>query len=63
MLLHSTVVGALIFQLHMLVSSPGVTDWCNQFFYLMFDLLIVKLFEKCVFFFRTGLMVWENGPT
>ncbi len=29
----------------------------------MFNLLIVKLFEKCVFVLRTELMVWENGPT
>ncbi len=29
----------------------------------MFNLLIVKLFEKSVFVLRTELMVWENGPT
>ncbi len=29
----------------------------------MFTLLIVKVFEKCVFVLRTELMVWENGPT
>ncbi len=29
----------------------------------MFNLLIVKLFEKCVFVLRTELMVWENGST
>ncbi len=35
---------------------------CHQFCYPMFTLLIVKLFEKCVFVLRTELMVWENGP-
>ncbi len=45
------------------------SDWCssvhgdNQFCYLMFSLLIVKLFEKCVFVLRTELMVWGNGST
>ncbi len=29
----------------------------------MFNLLIVKLFENCIFVLRTELMVWENGPT
>ncbi len=39
------------------------SDWCHQFCYLMFNLLIVQLFEKCVFVLKTELMVWENGPT
>ncbi len=39
------------------------SDWCHQFCYLMFTLLIVKIFEKCVFVLRTELMVCENGPT
>ncbi len=29
----------------------------------MFNLLIVKFFEKCVFVLKTELIVWENGPT
>ncbi len=39
------------------------SDWCHQFCYLMFTLLIVQLFEKCVFVLRAELMVCENGPT
>ncbi len=38
------------------------SDWCHQFCYLMFNLLIVQLFEKCVFVLRTELMLWDNGP-
>ncbi len=38
------------------------SDLYHQFCYLMFNLLIVQLFEKCVFVLRTEWMVWENGP-
>ncbi len=38
------------------------SDWWHQFCYLMFNLLIVTFFEKCVFVLRTELIVWENGP-
>ncbi len=36
---------------------------CHQFCYLMFNLLIVQLFEQCVCGWGTELMVWGIGPT